>query len=64
MNIWKEIQELELSKERVKESQNRILDMFDKNNQSHISLLQQTVDLHEQYEQLLLKYNNFAKENY
>ncbi len=62
MNIWKEIEDLEEAKTRLSESQDRILDMFEKGNDNHIKLLEQTVELQNDYDCLIKKYKELAKE--
>lgn len=62
MNIWKEIEELEASRARVLESQDRILDVYDKNNSLHSDLLKQTTELKEEYDNLIERYKELAKE--
>lgn len=62
MNIWKEIEELEASKARVLESQDRILDVYDKNNSMHSDLLRQTIELKEEYDNLIERYKKLAED--
>lgn len=62
MNIWKGIEELEVSRARVLESQDRILDVYDKNNSLHSDLLKQTTELKEEYDNLIERYKELAKE--
>jgi len=62
MNLWKEIEDIEESIVRLSESQDRILDIFDKNNKMHIEILRQTVELKEEYDGLLERYRMLAEE--
>lgn len=62
MNIWKDIEELETSRARVLESQDRILDVYDKNNSMHSELLKQTIELKEEYDGLIERYKKLAEE--
>jgi len=62
MNIWKDIEDLETAKTRLSDSQDRILDIFDKNNTEHVKLLKQTVSLQQDYDKLIIRYKELAKE--
>ena len=62
MNIWKEIEDLEEAKTRLSESQDRILDMYEKNNPRYTKLLKETVELQNDYDILIKKYKELAKE--
>lgn len=52
INIFDEISDVEHCIDRVKENQNRLLDMYDANNQQINNAMKELVDIHEQLEQL------------
>ncbi len=52
INIFDEISDVEHSIDRVKENQNRLLDIYDANNKQINNAMKELVDIHEQLEQL------------
>ncbi len=61
INIFKEIAEAEEAIERVKNSQNQILDMYDPNNVEMNRLLKELVSLQIQYEKLRQDFVDLSK---
>jgi|LakMenEpi03Aug12_release.lakeMendotaPanAssembly.Ray.scaffolds.fasta_scaffold3268522_1 uncharacterized protein YllA (UPF0747 family) len=62
MNIYKELLDIEEAKERIMQSQNTILDIYEKNNPKHNSVLKETVALLEQYEELEQRFKKLSEE--
>ncbi len=61
MNIYEHISDLGEMSERVKNNQDKILDIFDKDNNEHIGLLNETVELMNDIERLEQDYRKLLE---
>jgi hypothetical protein len=61
MNIYEHISDLSEMSERVKNNQDKILDIFVKDNNEHISLLNETVELMNDIERLEQDYRKLLE---